>query len=57
MQTSTKRIIEFYCQKQQVAYCQGMPELVLPFLFMVQSETPDSRFTLADAYAHFSRFV
>ena len=35
-----------------------MPELVLPFLYMVQQESAsESHFTLADAYAHFSRFV
>ena len=33
-----KRIVEFYCFSHNVHYCQGMLEVLLPFLFMKQSE-------------------
>ena len=29
-----RRVLEFYCGKKNVAYCQGMIELLLPFLLM-----------------------
>ena len=32
-----KRILEFYCFSHNVHYCQGMLEVLLPFLFMKQS--------------------
>ena len=28
------RVIEFYCYAHNVSYCQGMFEVLLPFLFM-----------------------
>lgn len=31
-----KRIIEFYCHQKNVAYCQGMLEVLLPFIYMKQ---------------------
>ena len=31
-----KRVIEFYCYSKNVAYCQGMIEVLLPFLYMKQ---------------------
>ena len=34
------RVIEFYCYAHNVSYCQGMFEVLLPFLFMKQ-KTPD----------------
>lgn len=28
------RVVEFYCDSHNVQYCQGMLEVLLPFLFM-----------------------
>lgn len=32
-----KRVVEFYCYSLNVSYCQGMLEVVLPFLYMKHS--------------------
>ena len=32
------RVIEFYCYAHNVSYCQGMFEVLLPFLFMKQRD-------------------
>jgi len=34
LHVDAKRIIEFYCNFHNVQYCQGMLEVLLPFLFM-----------------------
>ena len=34
------RIIEFYCYTHNVAYCQGMLEVLHPFLLMKSRENP-----------------
>lgn len=47
-----KRVVEFYCLKLNVAYCQGMLEVLLPFLYMKSKQ-----FDLAHVYAYFKRFV
>lgn len=56
-----KRVIEFYCAKLNVSYCQGMLEVVLPFLCMKQGSSGGGGggggFDLASVYAHFKRFV
>lgn len=38
LHVDAKRIIEFYCNFHNVQYCQGMLEVLLPFLFMKQHE-------------------
>ena len=40
LHTDAKRIVEFYCWSHNVHYCQGMLEVLLPFLFMKSSEEP-----------------
>ena len=37
-----KRIVEFYCYSHNVHYCQGMLEVLLPFLFMKSHESNNS---------------
>jgi len=34
LHADAKRIVEFYCWHHNVQYCQGMLEVLLPFLFM-----------------------
>lgn len=36
------RVIEFYCFAHNVSYCQGMFEVLVPFLFMKQHGVDDS---------------
>lgn len=71
LHTDVKRIIEFYCQSQNVGYCQGMLEVLLPFLFMKQTQpeqddsvsqrsitsAKEGTFDLACVYAFFKRFI
>ncbi len=38
MHVDAMRIIEFYCNMHNVEYCQGMLEVLLPFLFMKSQE-------------------
>jgi hypothetical protein len=51
-----KRVVEFYCFAQNVMYCQGMLEVLLPFLYMKQVDE-HADFDLACVYAFFKRFV
>ena len=37
------RIVEFYCYSHNVHYCQGMLEVLLPFLFMKSHEEPQKQ--------------
>lgn len=56
MHTEIKRVIEFYCSQINVAYCQGMLEVVLPFLYLRNcDENPELE--LAQVYGYFKRFV
>jgi len=53
-----KRVIEFYCYQLNVEYCQGMLEVVLPFLYMKHTDESDKNFfDLACVFAYFKRFV
>jgi hypothetical protein len=54
-----KRVVEFYCYSLNVSYCQGMLEVVLPFLYMKHSGAvcQSGDFDLASVYAYFKRFV
>jgi hypothetical protein len=58
-----KRIVEFYCHQMQVSYCQGMLEVLQPFIYMKHVATPtcgsevDDCFDLACCYAYFKAFV
>ena len=67
-----KRVVEYYCATQNVMYCQGMLEVLLPFLYMKQtpkaesdtvskssfnSSLKESSFDLACVYAFFKRFI
>ena len=65
-----KRVVEYYCASQNVMYCQGMLEVLLPFLYMKQIPRPESDtvskssftsnqncFDLACVYGFFKRFV
>ena len=36
LHSDAKRIVEFYCHTHNVSYCQGMLEVLMPFLFMKQ---------------------
>ena len=38
LHVDAKRIVEFYCWSHNVHYCQGMLEVLLPFLFMKSNE-------------------
>lgn len=38
-----KRVVEFYCFSHNVQYCQGMLEVLLPFLFMKSNEVATSQ--------------
>ena len=31
-----RRVLEFYCYSKNVKYCQGMIDLILPFMLMKQ---------------------
>ena len=33
------KVLEFYCYKKNVTYCQGMIEILMPFLLMKQHES------------------
>lgn len=37
-----KRVVEYYCATQNVMYCQGMLEVLLPFLYMKQTPKAES---------------
>ncbi|CDW87634.1 tbc domain containing protein [Stylonychia lemnae] len=65
------RVIEFYCQQKNVSYCQGILEVLLPFLLLkqqgpmefenqfLQTQNGDfmNNFDLSYVYAYFRRFV
>jgi hypothetical protein len=67
------KVLEFYCYKKNVTYCQGMIEVLMPFLLMKQHEnyssavsngfssvsnqSSSSSFDLALVYSYFKRFV
>ena len=36
LHSDAKRIVEYYCHAHNVSYCQGMLEVLMPFLFMKQ---------------------
>ena len=46
-----KRIIEFYCYAHHVHYCQGMLEVLLPFLFMKSNDDDSKKTTTASIFA------
>ena len=57
-----KLVVEFYCYQENVSYCQGMLEVILPFLFMKHAQhfKKDKQlkpFDLACVYAYFKQFV
>jgi hypothetical protein len=65
------KVLEYYCYSKNVIYCQGMIEVLMPFLFMKQHNSSSSssnhssvystelenQFDLACVYSHFKRFV
>lgn len=55
MHSEIKRVVEFYCSELAITYCQGMLEVVLPFLYM--KPAAGSEEGLALSYALFKRFV
>ena len=56
LHVDAKRVVEFYCWHHNVHYCQGMLEVLLPFLFMKSSEeatgSTDSPTLIKDALVH-----
>ena len=50
LHNDAKRIIEFYCYAHNVHYCQGMLEVLLPFLFM-KSNDDAAKTTTASIFA------
>lgn len=66
-----KRILEYYCHIKNVTYCQGMIEVLLPFLFMKQQSSDaeiqkqlvtnsyesKQQFDIAYVYGYFKMFV
>jgi hypothetical protein len=55
MHIEVKRVIEFYCNHFSISYCQGMLEVVLPFLYLKGAASSDDE--LSTTYALFKRFV
>lgn len=54
------KVLEYYCYVKNVTFCQGMIEVLLPFLLMKQhpdQSLSDVIFDLAYVYAYFKRFV
>jgi hypothetical protein len=52
------RVVEFYCAQYKVTYCQGMLDVLLPFMFMKnKTETSPDSFDLACVYAYFKKFI
>ena len=41
LHTDAHRIVEYYCHAHNVAYCQGMLEVLMPFLLMKQKVDDD----------------
>ena len=46
------RVLEYYCYVKNVTFCQGMIEVMMPFLLM-----KGPAFDVASVYAYFKRFM